>query len=87
MGTPGGAFAEVSGVAVDEATGEIYVSEGPAVDVFASTGEYLAQITEVPVSSGATVTGRFSQTAGLTFDQETGELYIAVEGGPRKERR
>jgi hypothetical protein len=88
VGTPTGAggavvaFGAVVGVAVDDATGEIYVSEASVgvVDVFAASGEYLGQIAEVPVSSGATVNGSFNHIAGLAFDQKAGELYVAVEG-------
>ena len=74
------AESDASSVAVDDATGEVFVSTASAVHIFASTGEYLGQITEVPASSGAGVTGTFQETAGLAFDQATGELYIAVEG-------
>jgi hypothetical protein len=81
-GTPAGRFAGILGVAVDDATGEIYVSTGPAVDVFRSSGEYLSQITGVPASSGAAVSGAFTETSGLEFDQATGKLYVCDEGTP-----
>jgi hypothetical protein len=80
VGTPAGELGGVSSVAVDDATGEIFASTRTAVDIFSATGEYLSQITEVPVSSGAGVTGPFTGVAGLAIDQATGELYIAVEG-------
>ena len=79
-GTPAGSFHQAGGVTVNDATGEIYVSEGSAVDVFAASGEYLTQITEVPANSGAPVTGKFSETAGLAFDEATSELYATNEG-------
>jgi WD40-like Beta Propeller Repeat len=78
-GTPAGPFSAVAGVAVDDATGEIYVSARDEVDVFASSGEFLGAISEVPASSGAAVTGPFVETAGLAFDQASGELYVADE--------
>ena len=81
-GTPGGAFAGVLGVAVDDATGEIYVSTGPTVDIFSSSGEYLSQIAGVPAASGAAASGAFTETAGLAFDQATGRLYVCDEGPP-----
>jgi hypothetical protein len=79
-GTSGGGFGGLASVAVDDRTGEVFVSTGSAVDVFASTGEFLSQVTEVPKVPGATVYGPFSEAAGLAFDQATGELYLAVEG-------
>jgi hypothetical protein len=87
VGTPSGeVFGEMRGVpsvAVDDATGEIFVSAYSAVDIFSASGEYLGQVTEVPVS--AEVHGPFhgvdgSGTAGVAFDQETKELYLANEG-------
>jgi hypothetical protein len=78
-GTPAGGFQAVGGVALGDKTGEIYVSAGNAVDVYASSGEFLGAITEVPASSGAEVTGAFRETAGLAFDQASGELYVADE--------
>ena len=80
-GIPGAAPGEVAafryagGVAVDDETGEIYVSAETAIDIFASTGEYLGQITEVP--AGAGVPGPFYQTSGLAFDQDAHQLYVA----------
>ena len=62
-------------VAVDDATGEVFVSTASAVDIFASTGEYLGQITKVP--AGAGVPGPFNETSGLAFNQVAQELYIA----------
>jgi hypothetical protein len=79
-GTPGGEFPRTASVVVDDATGEIFVSATTAVDVFSASGEYLSQITEVPVSSGAAVTGPLTEAAGLAFDQATGELYVTEEG-------
>ena len=92
-GTPTGAggavvpFWNPQGVAVDDATGDVYVADngqnphgpnGPdVVDVFSSSGEYLSRITEVPASSHAEVSGPFESLGGLAFDQSTKELYVA----------
>lgn len=73
-GTPGGSFGRVGGVAVDDATGEEFVSAGRVVDVFAATGKFLGQITEVPGT--ATVPGPFTEPSGLAFDQATGDVYV-----------
>ena len=66
---------DASSVAVDDATGEVFVSTNTGVNIFASTGEYLGQIAEVPVGAG--VPGPFYNTSGLAFDQVAHELYIA----------
>jgi hypothetical protein len=79
-GTPSGEFPGTVSVVVDDATGEIFVSAQTGVDVFSASGEYLSKITEVPVSSGAAVTGPLTEAGGLAFDQATGELYVAEEG-------
>jgi DNA-binding beta-propeller fold protein YncE len=79
-GTPSGEFSGVVSAVVDDETDEIFVSAETAIDVFSASGEYLSQVTEVPVSSGAAVTGPFSTAAGLALDQVTGELYVATEG-------
>lgn len=44
------------------------------------THAYLSQITEVPVGSGATVTGPFVSPEGLTLDGKE-DLYVADAGG------
>ena len=74
-GIPGAAFPHVYSVAVDDETGEFYVSAGTAIDIFAATGEYLGQLTGVP--AGAGVPGPFSETSGLAFDQSEHQLYVA----------
>lgn len=67
-------------MAVNEATGEIYVADldRRVVDVFGASGEYLSQLTGTPVS--APVSGDFHRPTGLAFDQATHELYVADEG-------
>jgi hypothetical protein len=79
-GTPSGKFMSPDGVAVDDATGEVYVADGGlhVVDVFSSTGEYLSQLTGTPAS--APVGGAFKDPAGLAFDQAAGRLYVTDPG-------
>jgi hypothetical protein len=84
-GTPSGPFSKLTGVAVNNATGDIYVSDVDfselgkrVVDVFSPSGEYLSQLTGTPpsVQNG----GPFSSfLAGLAVDQSTGELYVAQQ--------
>jgi hypothetical protein len=78
-GTPSGQFQGVDGIAVNDETGEIYVSASNAVDIYASSGEFLGAITEVPASAPVVVKGSFVEIAGLAFDQKSGELYVADE--------
>jgi hypothetical protein len=81
-GTPNGGFlasdrnGSPNGVAVSDATGDIYVSNGreEVVDVFSASGEYLFQLTEAPMS--APVSGPFGEIYNLAFDQATGDLYF-----------
>lgn len=75
-GTSSGPFELPQGVAVNEATGEIYVSDGgrQVVDVFSASGTYLSQLTGTPPS--APVSGSFQDPAGLAVDQTTGDLYV-----------
>ena len=71
-GTPSGPFVKPQGVAVNNSTGEIYVSDGGSnvVDVFKASGKYLSQFTET--TPGGTLNG----PDGLAFDQSTDELYV-----------
>src|ERR1700729_738492 len=75
-GTPSGPFVLPHGIAVNDATGDVYVSDGArrVVDVFGASGEYLEQLTGVP--AGAPVGGSFRDPTGLTVDQATGDLYV-----------
>ncbi len=85
-GTPTGAggavvaFGDPRGIAVDDTTGDVYVADSAlnVVDVFASSGEYLSQLTGTPPS--APVSGAFAAPSGLAVDQATGNLYVS-DGG------
>ena len=74
--TPAGAFGEELSIAIDRATGRLYVSdrENEAVDVFSEAGKYEGQLT-FPGSAEAE-----HLTEGITVDQATGEVYVAIEG-------
>lgn len=76
-GTPSGPFLEPQGVAVDDTSGDIYVSDSGAhvVDVFKPGGEYVSQLTGTPAT--APVSGPFSYPYGLAVDQVTHNLYVA----------
>jgi hypothetical protein len=78
-GTPSGPFEGSASVAVDYATGEVYVADIGGVDVFRSSGEFVTQLT----GAGAPPVGepslgfRFEPTA-LAFNQSTQDLYVAT---------
>jgi DNA-binding beta-propeller fold protein YncE len=80
-GTPGGAFGEPDGVAVNRETGVVYVADGVkhVVDVFNATGEYVMQLTEP--GPAATVKGPFNDPKGLTVDEVTHDVYVTDTGG------
>ncbi len=75
----------MSGVAVDDTSDDIYVSNGRAegkggvVDVFSSTGQYLSQLTGTCPAPGSCTAGEvipFHGPAGLTINQATHDLYV-----------
>jgi DNA-binding beta-propeller fold protein YncE len=79
-GTPSGSFEAPVALAVNDATGDVYVadeSSSAVVDVFSASGEYLSQITETP--STAPLNGPFAyKTRALAVDQATGDLYVTT---------
>ena len=95
LGTPTGAggalapFAKPAGVAVDQATGEVYVSDrrSGVVDVFAKTGEYLGRLEGVcenpgeMVGAGLCVKGRKNAKGEeeTTFKAFHGPLGLAFD--------
>jgi WD40-like Beta Propeller Repeat len=74
--TPAGAFGETLSIAIDQATGRLYVSdrENEAVDIFSEAGKYEGQL----AFPGSAESERL--TEGITVDQKTGEVYVAIEG-------
>jgi hypothetical protein len=89
--TPAGSFGSgrVSvAVTVNNGTGDVYVLDSVhgVVDVFASSGGYVCQITGSAspsasecngVAGSATPAGGFNAPGGITVDQATGDVYVA----------
>jgi NHL repeat len=75
--TLGGAF-NPQGVAANETTGKLYVSDAKnkVVDVFSSTGVYESHLTE---ADGVTPY-RFSEPWGVAVNQSTGGIFVADTG-------
>jgi DNA-binding beta-propeller fold protein YncE len=71
--TPAGGFATPSGIAVDQATGEIYVgdAQNDAVDVFSAAGTYLSQIS---LASAPELDA--PEPHGIAVDDQNGEVYV-----------
>jgi DNA-binding beta-propeller fold protein YncE len=94
FGSPGsgeGELSEPSGIAVDEATGDVYVvDEGnDRVEYFnGSTGAYLGQFNgsgTLPGEGAASPTGRFSNPLGIAVDNNSaspshGDVYVVDAG-------
>ncbi len=74
--TPAHGLHSPRGVAVDQATGEVYVAdeEDGVVDVFGVAGAYLRQI------ASAAVPGGFGTVRGLAVSGFNGHLYVADAG-------
>jgi hypothetical protein len=73
-GAPGGAFNGTAGVAVDPATGDVYISDAGhhVIDKFDASGAYVSQITGL------------SRPGSLAVDASTGDLYILDEDEVKK---
>jgi hypothetical protein len=73
-GPPSGPFNGAVGVAVDPASGDVYIADTThhVVDKFDATGAYLSQITG------------FSRPGSLAVDASTGDLYILDENEVKK---
>jgi len=76
--TPAGGFNKPGGIAVDRATGDVYVvdANNGVVDVFSVGGAYLRQI------SLASIPGGFSAqyTRGIAVDDFNGDVYLSDSG-------
>jgi hypothetical protein len=76
--TPAGGFAAPGGIAVDQATGEVYVldANNGVVDVFSVAGAYLRQI------SLASIPGGFNAqfTRGIAVSDFNGDVYVSDSG-------
>jgi hypothetical protein len=74
--TPAGEIGEELSIAIDQASGRLYVSdrENEAVDIFSEAGKYEGQL-PFPGSAEAE-----HLPEGITVDQKTGEVFVAVQG-------
>jgi DNA-binding beta-propeller fold protein YncE len=81
-GSGSGEFSAPDGVAVDQGTHDVYVvdRDNNRVEKFNSSGGYLSQLTEVPASSGASVTGPFENPTAVAVDPLTEDVYVADSG-------
>jgi hypothetical protein len=84
--TPAGSFGEANGVAVDEATGDVYVADvaNNVVDKFTAAGVYLGQITGAGSPAGGFA---FANPAAVAVDNSTnpldasrGDVYVLDSG-------
>jgi hypothetical protein len=75
--TPAGEFGEQLNIAIDQSTGRLYVSdlEHEAVDFFNEAGKYEGQLT-LPGEVGE----ERLLTGPITVDQQSGEVYVGVQG-------
>jgi hypothetical protein len=75
--TPAGEFGEELHVAIDQGTGQLYVSdrENEAVDVFSEAGRYERQLA-FPGRAGE----ERLLTGPIAVDQATGEVYVGAQG-------
>ncbi len=85
--TPAGGFRELRGVAVDQATGDIYVVDGSnaepessVVDVFSREGAYLRQILLSSVPGGIE-TYKAYELSNVAVDDFNGHVYVADGSG------
>jgi hypothetical protein len=76
-GAPGGAFVqgEPAALAVDQATGDVYVSDTAheVVDVFSPAGRYLSRVT----GAGVPVVASFGEVRSIAVDRSSGDLLLA----------
>ncbi|HEY7831282.1 MAG TPA: hypothetical protein VIC06_12040 [Solirubrobacteraceae bacterium] len=84
--TPAGRFSQPGGIAVDQATGNVYVVDAfdGVVDVFSATGAYLPSAS----ISLASIPGGFQAsearyTRGVAVDDFNGDVYVSDSGRPR----
>jgi hypothetical protein len=76
--TPAGEFGSELSIAIDQASGRMYVSdrEHEAVDIFSEAGKYEGQLA-LPGSAELE-----HETGAVAVDQKTQEVYVAVQGEP-----
>jgi hypothetical protein len=81
IGTPGGGFGAIEGVAVDSA-GNLYVAQRHAVDEFASSGQFLGEITGTPTGPGGALVP-FGEVTAVGVGAASGDVYVADAGQAR----
>jgi DNA-binding beta-propeller fold protein YncE len=81
-GAGNGEFSTPDGVAVNQITHDVYVVDtgNNRVEEFGASGEYLSQLTEVPASSGASVTGLLDAPTAVAIEPSTDDVYVADSG-------
>ena len=90
-GTGAGQLSEPAGVAVNEASGDVYVVDrgNNRIEYFTSAGIYVGEFNgsgaNVAVEGKAAPTGRFSEPQGIAVDNDPssasfGDVYVADEG-------
>jgi DNA-binding beta-propeller fold protein YncE len=79
--TPAGALNAPHGIAIDQATGDVYVidANNGAVDIFSADGAYLRQISLASVPDGFDA----SNTRGIAVDDFNGHIYLSDSGQVR----
>ena len=91
VGSGEGEFSEPSGIAVSEASGDVYVVDkgNNRVERFTSAGAYVSQFngsgSDLAVEGTAAPTGRFSSPESIAVDNDAsnpsyGDLYVADTG-------
>jgi hypothetical protein len=76
-GSGGGEFSGPDGVAIDQATGDVYVVDtgNNRVEKFEASGTYLSQLDGTETPSGA-----FSEPTAVAVDQASGDVYVVDSG-------
>ncbi len=86
--TPAGAFRELHGITVDQATGDVYVldvsvgePDSSVIDIFSREGAYLRQIKFSAIPGGLISGGQEIYYAhGLAVDDFSGDVYVSSDG-------
>jgi hypothetical protein len=78
---PASPYEIVTGIAVDNSDGDIYVAGTSGVDQFSASGVFLGRITGVGTPSGVFGSvGQPNETGAVTVDAVTHRLYVGVSG-------
>lgn len=76
-GLSNGEFSSPDGVAIDQATGDVYVVDtgNNRIEEFEASGAYFAQF-----NGAATPAGTFSSPTAIAVNQSTGDVYVVDTG-------